>query len=131
MRRTTNFQITSALDQMRNLAGQVLVKLRSEIHAKEGDLRQLKEDESKLVAVAAQRGVSNRNGARRSTSASATRINWGSVLEKLPKQFKASDIRTIRAVQNKRSSELFAAITRWIEAGAVKRKDRGRYERVK
>jgi hypothetical protein len=53
------------------------------------------------------------------------------VLEKLPRQFKASDIRTVRAVKDKRSSELFAAITRWIEAGTVKRKDRGRYERVK
>jgi hypothetical protein len=81
--------------------------------------------------LAAQRGVSNSNGARRPTSGSTNRINWGSVLEKLPKQFKAADIRAVRAVQNKRSSELFAAITRWMEAGAVKRKDRGRYERVK
>ena len=131
MPRSTDFQITSALDQVRKLAGHVLVKLRSEIQSKEGDLRRLKEEESKLVALAAQRGVGNSNGAQRPTSASSTRINWGSVLEKLPKQFKASDIRTVPAVQNKRSSELFAAITRWMEAGAVKRKDRGRYERVK
>jgi hypothetical protein len=53
------------------------------------------------------------------------------VLEKLPSQFKASDIRTVRAVKDKGSSELFATITRWMEAGRLKRKDWGRYERVK
>src|ERR1700730_2214034 len=114
MPRTTNSQITSALDQIRKLAGQVLVKLRIQIHAKEGDLLRLKEEESKLVALAARRGVSGSNVGRRHTSASPTRINWGSVLEKLPKQFKASDIRTVRAVKDKRSSELFKAITRWM-----------------
>jgi hypothetical protein len=131
MPRTTNSQTTSALDQIRKIAGPALAKLRSEIHAKEGALRRLKEEESKLVALVAQGGVSTSNGAPRPSSASARRTNWGSVLAKLPRQFKAADIRTVRAVQNKRSSELFAAITRWMEAGAVKRKDRGRYERVR
>ena len=65
MPRTTNFQITSPLDQIRKLAGQVLVKLRGEIHSKEGDLRRLKAEESKLVALADQRRVSNSTGARR------------------------------------------------------------------
>ena len=50
--------------------------------------------------------------------------------EQLPKQFKASHIRTVRGLKNKRPSEFFAAITRWMEAGAVKRKERGLYERV-
>jgi hypothetical protein len=64
-------------------------------------------------------------------SAGATaRINWGTVLEQLPKQFKASQVRTVRGLKNKRSSEIFAAIARWMEAGAVKRKERGFYERV-
>jgi hypothetical protein len=52
------------------------------------------------------------------------------VLEQLPKQFKASQIRIVRGLKNKRSSEISAAITRWMEAGAVKRKKRGLYERV-
>ena len=131
MPRTAKSQTTSALDQIRKIAGPALAKVRSEIHAKEGALRRLKEEESKLVALVAQRGVSTSNGAPRPTSASNTRINWGSVLAKLPRQFKAADIRTVRVVKDKRSSELFAAITRWMEAGTVKRKDRGRYERVK
>ena len=58
------------------------------------------------------------------------RINWGTVLEQLPKQFKASQIRAERGLKNKRSSEIFAAITHWMEAGLVKRKKRGLYERV-
>jgi hypothetical protein len=53
------------------------------------------------------------------------------VLEKLPRQFRASDIRTVGAVKDKGHSELFSAITRWVEAGTVKRKDRGLYERLK
>ena len=59
-----------------------------------------------------------------------TRINWTGVLEQLPQQFKASDIRAVRGVRRKRSSEIFAAIARWTEAGLVKRKERGLYERV-
>jgi len=68
--------------------------------------------------------AAGRRGAR-------TRINWTEVLNKLPKQFKASDIRAVRGLRDKRSSEIFAAITRWIDGGAVKRRDRGMYERLK
>ena len=52
------------------------------------------------------------------------------MLEQLPKQFKAGDVRKIRGLNDKRSSELFAAVTRWIQGGKVKRKDRGLYERL-
>jgi hypothetical protein len=58
------------------------------------------------------------------------RVNWRAVLEQLPKQFKALHIRDIRGVKGKRPSEIFAAITRWIEAGSVRRKARGLYERI-
>ena len=61
----------------------------------------------------------------------STRISWGAVLEQLPKKFKASDLRQVRGLKDKRSSELFAAITGWIKAGSVKRKARGAYVRVK
>jgi hypothetical protein len=40
------------------------------------------------------------------------------------------DIRKLREIKDKRASEIFAAITRWIEAKTVKRKERGLYERV-
>jgi len=50
--------------------------------------------------------------------------------ERVPQQFKATDIRTVREVARKRPSEIFAAITRWMEMGVVKRKERGLYEGV-
>jgi len=43
MPRTTKVQITSAFDQVQKQARQLLAKLRSEIHSKEGDLRRLKD----------------------------------------------------------------------------------------
>jgi hypothetical protein len=58
------------------------------------------------------------------------RVDWSGIVEQLPKQFKAADVRGIRAVVGKRSSEIFAAITRWVEGGSVKRKSRGVYERA-
>jgi hypothetical protein len=42
----------------------------------------------------------------------------------MPKQFKAGDVRKVRGLKDKRASEIFAAITRWIEARSVKRKER-------
>jgi hypothetical protein len=35
----------------------------------------------------------------------------------------------VRGLKSKRPSEIFAAITRWIDAGLAKRKKRGIYER--
>jgi len=52
------------------------------------------------------------------------------VLSALPKQFKAADVRNVRGLKQKRPSEIFAAITRWIDAGAARRRARGVYERV-
>ncbi len=46
------------------------------------------------------------------------------------RQFKASHIRAVPMTKDKRPSEVFAAITRWIDAKMVKRKSRGVYERV-
>jgi hypothetical protein len=69
---------------------------------------------------------------KRKKKAFATiRLRFRRLLEQLPKQFKASDIRKVRAAKDKRSLEFYAAITRWMEAGSVKRRDRGIYERVK
>jgi hypothetical protein len=76
------------------------------------------------------RGTDGAKPASGSAAGATARINWGMVLEQLPKRFRASQIRTVRGLKHKRPSEIFAAITRWMEAGAVKRKERGLYERV-
>ncbi len=104
--------------------------MRREIRSKEADLRRLKKEESQLSAITDQRGTEEAKSATGGSAGATARINWGTVLEQLPKQFKASQIRTLRGLKNKRPSEIFAAITRWMEAGAVKRKERGLYERV-
>jgi hypothetical protein len=108
----------------------LLVGVQREIRSKEADLLRLKKEESHLSAIAGQRVTEETKSASGGSAGAAARINWGTVLEQLPKQFTALQIRTVRGLKNKRSSEIFAAITRWMEAGAVKRKKRGLYERV-
>jgi len=114
----------------------VLAKLRKDIRAMETELVRLKHDEDLWERLAG-RGSARGAVARAPRAASAGgggggggRINWRSVLAQLPKQFKASNVRQIRGLKDKRPSEIFAAITRWIEAGLAKRKTRGVYEKA-
>jgi hypothetical protein len=110
--------------QIQRQARSLLSSLRKQIRSKEVELRRLKEEESRLGGLTGRPG-----GAARQGGVGRGRINWRSVLGGLPKQFKASDIRKVRGLKAKRPSEIFAAITRWIESGLVKRRARGQYER--
>jgi hypothetical protein len=118
----------SAFNELQQQAQALLAILRKEISAKEAELKRLKDDESRLGVVTGR--VSAAAPAAERSERTGGRINWKTVLEQLPKQFNASDIRGIRGLKDKRPSEIFAAVTRWIEAGMVKRKDRGVYERA-
>jgi hypothetical protein len=111
-------------------ARELLVGVRREIRFKEADLRRLKKEETQLSAITGQRGTEEAKSASGGSAGATARINWGTVLGQLPKQFKATHIRTVRGLKNKRPSEIFATISRWMEAGSVKRKKRGLYERV-
>jgi hypothetical protein len=122
---------TSAFTQVQTQARELLAKLRTDIRTKDAELRRLRQEESKLAALTGQSSLAVADGGMGAGRGVRTRINWGDVLNKLPKQFKASDIRAVRGLRDKRSSEIFAAITRWIDGGAVKRRDRGMYERMK
>jgi len=122
---------TSAFTQVQTQARELLAKLRTDIRTKDAELRRLRQEESKLAALTGQPSLAVADGGMGAGRGVRTRINWGDVLNKLPKQFKASDIRAVRGLRDKRSSEIFAAITRWIDGGAVKRRDRGMYERLK
>jgi len=129
---------TSAIREFRRQAGSVLVKLRKDIRAKEIELAGLKREEAALGQIAGRAGAGG--GVARAPRAAGSdggsgsggggRINWRSVLTQLPKQFKASNVRQVRGLKDKRPSEIFAAITRWIDAGLAKRKTRGLYEKV-
>jgi hypothetical protein len=115
---------SSAFQQVQKQARTLLVNLRKQIRTKESELNKLKEEESRLGSL-----IGRGNGGM-DASGSRGRVNWRSVLSQLPKQFKASDVRNVRGLKNKRPSEIFAAITRWIDAGMAKRKSRGLYERA-
>ena len=124
----------SAIRQVRRQASSVLAKLRKDIRTKEIELARLKRDEESLGRLAGRGGASGggARGPRAAGSASGGgggRINWRNVLAQLPKQFKASNVRQVRGLKDKRPSEIFAAITRWIDAGLAKRKTRGLYEK--
>jgi hypothetical protein len=116
---------SSAFEQIRRQARNLLSNLRREIRNKENELKRLKEEETRLGGLAGRPAGAGGGGG----AVGGGRINWRTVLGQLPKQFKAADIRHVRGLRDKRPSEIFAAITRWIDAGLVKRKARGQYLR--
>jgi len=130
MPRRSNSELGSAFGQLQQQARALLSTLRKEISAKEAELERLKEDESRLGVVTGKVAAQAAPSRAMRSQASGGRINWRTILEQLPKQFKASDVRSIRGLQDKRPSEIFAAVTRWIDGGSVKRKARGVYERA-
>jgi hypothetical protein len=131
--------LTSSLQQVQKQAQALLISLRKEILAKERELLHLKNEEAslgRLTGVVSVTPAVKTSAPKSAATAPATRaarggrVNWKSVLEQLPKQFKAAEVRDIRGLKGKRPSEIFAAITRWIESGNVRRKARGIYERI-
>jgi hypothetical protein len=119
-----------AIRRVQRQAGSVLAKLRRDIRVKEAELAGMKRDEETLARLAG-RGRAAGGVARAPRAAagrsSGGRVNWRDVFAQLPKQFKASNVRQVRGLKDKRPSEIFAGITRWIEAGMAKRKTRGLY----
>jgi hypothetical protein len=115
----------SAYERLQDQAQATLQKIQRGIQSRESELAELRQQEQKLqsfIGGAAKEAASD--------GGSRGRIDWRAVLSKLPKQFTAADVRKVRGLAEKKSSEIFAAVTRWIEAKVVKRKDRGVYERV-
>jgi len=132
MPRTSLGGVTSAFERIQRQARTVLGGLRGQIRAKENELLRLKQEEARLSHLLGGGGRMARQTARAAAASGGGgrgRINWREVLKQMPKQFKASDVRRVRGLKSKRPSEIFAAITRWIDAGLAKRKKRGIYER--
>ena len=117
-------EINSAYLKIRDEAVRALRQTRAEIRARESELDQLRKQELQMSSL-----LGPVRGAERQ-AASGRRTDWRVVLEQLPTEFKASDVRKVRGMGEKVSSEIFGAITRWINTKAVKRKDRGIYQRV-
>ena len=132
MPRTSLGGVTSAFERIQRQARTVLGGLRGQIRAKENELLRLKQEEARLshlLGGGGRAGQTARAAAAAGGGGGRGRINWREVLKQMPKQFKASDVRRVRGLKSKRPSEIFAAITRWIDAGLAKRKKRGIYER--
>ncbi|HXN87738.1 MAG TPA: hypothetical protein VN867_16810 [Candidatus Binataceae bacterium] len=124
--------VSSAFRQVQQQARSLMVNLHKEIRAKEIELRRLKEEEARLISLIGQSSASpSRGRAAKTAGASRTpRVNWREVLDQLPRKFQAADVRAVRGIKGKRPSEVFAAITRWIDLGAARRRSRGMYEKV-
>jgi hypothetical protein len=122
----------SAFQRVQQQARMLLSSLRDEIRGKEAELKQLRDEEALLARLGGGPGrpAMSAAPAQRRGGRAGGRVDWRAILDRLPKQFKASDVREFNEVRSKRPSEIFAAITRWIEAGSVKRKNRGVYERA-
>jgi hypothetical protein len=118
---------TSAFESVRKQAITALNRLRKDIRSAESELNELRKQEQQLAAISGEAGTA---AAKNGGPATGGRTDWRAVLEQLPKRFTASDVRSVRGVGDKRSGEIFAAITRWIDSGLVKRKERGVYERA-
>ena len=129
MARNSKAQFDSPLRQLQKQARRMLTGLRGQIRTAESELARLKNEASRVSTLVG-RSRNGRPVAARRRSRKGGRIDWSKVLQQVPKKFKAADVRTVRGLKGKRSSEIFAAITRWIEAGAVKRRERGAYERI-
>src|SRR5229473_6432827 len=116
----------SAFRQFQHRARAALADLRREISARETELRALREEEMRLARLTGRAALPP--SAR--LSAGSGRVNWRQVLAKLPKEFKTSDLRKVGALEYKPPSEIYAGIGRWTDAGLVKRKERGLYQRL-
>jgi hypothetical protein len=127
---TSRVRTTSAIGKIQKQASQLLSNLTSQIRSMETDLRRLRETELTLLRLTGSQPASLGGRVTTRGTGAGARINWRTVLEQMPKQFKAADVRKVRRLKYKRPSEIFAAITRWTEAGSVKRKKRGLYARV-
>ena len=118
----------SAYDRLREQAVAALSKVRKDIRTIEAELSGMRRQEEQLGPITGD--VSIQSNDSNGTARHGGRMDWRVVLEKLPKRFKASDVRKVRGLANKRSGEIFGAVTRWIDSGVVKRKERGVYERA-
>jgi hypothetical protein len=120
-------RVQSAAEQLRQNAASLLREVRGEIEQIVAKLRELREEENHLARFLGETPMQQTNNGASHTE---SRTDWKAVLGTLPKKFKASDIRNIPQIGNRRSSEIYAGITRWMDAGLIKRAGRGDYVKV-
>ena len=117
----------SAFRQFQRRTHAALTDLRREISLRETELRELRDEEMQLARLAGRVALPIPSAQHPTASG---RVNWRQVLAKLPKEFRTSDLRKVGALRNKQSSEIYNGISRWTDAGLIKRKERGVYQRL-
>ncbi len=76
---------SSAFTQVQAQAREALARLRTDIRAKDAELRRLRQEESKWAALIGQPGMVSADGGMAARGRGArTRINWGEVLISSP-----------------------------------------------
>lgn len=117
--------------QLQNQARELHRGLLNQIRLTEAELNRLREEEQRLAAVL-HGGVAviDARSARGRRVQRGRRLDWKALVAKVPREFQAADLRKLPELAERRASELFAGITRWIEGGLVKRKKKGVYMRV-
>jgi len=116
-----------AFRQFQRRARATLADLRREISARESELRELHDEEMRLARLT---GLAVSPTPSTRLSAGSGRVNWRQVLAKLPKEFRTSDLQSVGALKYKRPADIYAGIGRWTDAGLVKRRERGVYQRL-
>jgi hypothetical protein len=127
MEKTMPGTYASAFRQFQRRAHAALTDLRREISSRETELRELRDEEMQLARLAGRVALPTPSAQHPTISG---RVNWRQVLAKLPKEFRTSDLRKVGALRNKQSSEIYNGISRWTDAGLIKRKERGVYQRL-
>ena len=117
----------STLRQFQRRARAALRDLRREISSRESELHELRDEETRLAPLARRVAMPTPSAG---LSTGSGRVDWRQVLDRLPKEFRTSDLRKVGALRNKQSSEIYNGISRWTDAGLVKRKERGVYQRL-
>jgi hypothetical protein len=118
----------SAFRQFQRRARAALVDLQREISFHETELREMRDEEMQLARLAGRVALPTPSARH---SAGSGRVNWRQVLVKLPKEFGTSDLRKVGELKYKRPSKISAGISRWTDAGLVKRKERRVYQRLR
>ena len=111
----------TGFNQLQKQVRKILTTIKQEIRSKEVEIKCLKLEESQLTGLLSHQprgggATSNGKGTAR------TRTDWTAILGQLPKRFRAADVHKIHYLKDRRSSEIYAGITRWMQGGRSKRK---------
>src|SRR5262249_3830651 len=123
---------------VRQQAARVLATIAHEIQRREDELQHLTHQANawrtaiggarRAVSVRARRGRRANKASRAGKRGRAsTRVSWAEVLASVPAQFGASDVLKHPGARSKGKPHIYAALSRWLSDGKIKRIATGKY----